>query len=210
MEPTAMRRAARPWLLQRFASQPRDQTALLRRMIEQDLVALTRRAGAEYARSLLVLAMDVSGRPITASCVVSVLPQRLADEQALQTLAAEAYGAVEAVVADLGANRGVVVVRDSVESPERPDGVDEHQIAGLAKDIADTLGMSTDSPDPAQQWEPGTTRNVEVYLPVPDGAQMLLLSFSTTLVPLFPALTELFVLMACTVQWQGDDGRWGA
>jgi len=49
---------------------------------------------------------------------------------------------------------------------------------------------------------------VEVHVPVPDRGETLLLSFATPLVPLFDPLTELFVLMASSVQWQDDDGHW--
>lgn len=207
MESSAMRTAARAWLLKRYAHAPRDRTATLRRELVEDLVALTRRAGAEYSRMMLVLAAEAQGRPISASCLVSVLPNPLPTEPAMQALAESYAGeALDAVVADLGHSRGVVVVRDQVQQLAVPEGVDGEKVARIADEVVASLGIVHD--EPAQPWEPGTTRLVDVHLPVPDGKETLLLSFATPLVPLFPALTELFVLMACSVQWQNDDGAW--
>lgn len=202
-----MRTAARAWLLRRYAHAPRDRTATLRRELVEDLVALTRRAGAEYARMMLVLAAEEQGRPISATCLVSVLPSALHTEQARQALAGSYAGeAVEAVAADLGHHRGVVVVRDEVRRLEVPTGSDGEKVAKIADEVVASLGIEHDGP--AQSWKPGTTRLVDVHLPVPDGDETLLLSFATPLVPLFAALTELFVLMASSVQWQREDGSW--
>lgn len=211
MDPVGMRDAARAMLLRRYASLPRDETAKLRREVEQDLVALTRRAGSEYARMLLVLALEVSRRPITASCLVSLLPQAVRDEAALQALAAElSDGVVTSAVEELGANRGVVVVRDEVQPlPQAPEGVD---VAALAARYADSIGLGEVPPEPgapgSEPWTPGTVRHVDVHLPVPDSPRLLLLSFSTPLVPLFEPLTDLFLMMAATVQWDRGDGTW--
>jgi hypothetical protein len=212
MDPVGMRDTSRAMLLRRFGALPRDQTATLRREVEQDLVALTRRAGSEYARMLLVLALEVSRRPITASCLVSLLPQAVPDETALQALAVDlSDGAATSVVEDLGANRGVVVVRDEVMPMSSvPEGVD---VEALAQRYAEAIG-SDESPATTRTvgavapWTPGTTRHVDVHLPVPDVPRLLLLSFSTPLVPLFEPLTELFLMMAATVQWDRGDGSW--
>lgn len=207
MEPSAMREAARAWLLRRYAHAPRDRTATLRRELVEDLVALTHRAGAEYSRMMLVLATEVQGRPISATCLVSVLPHPLPTETALQALADSYAGErAEASVADLGHNRGVVVVRDEVHRLPVPSGHDGQKVARIADEVVTALGITHS--EPAQPWEPGNTRLVDVHLPVPEGPQTLLLSFATPLVPLFPALTELFLLMACSVQWQRPDGTW--
>jgi hypothetical protein len=208
MDPVGMRDAARAMLLRRYGSLPRDETAKLRREVEQDLVALTRRAGSEYARMLLVLALEVSRRPITASCLVSLLPQAVPDEAALQALAVDlSDGALTSVVEQLGSNRGVVVVRDEVQPlPAAPEGID---VAALAQRYADSIGVGQVPAEPGTPpWEPGTTRHVDVHLPVPDSPRVLLLSFSTPLVPLFDPLTELFLMMAGTVQWDRGDGTW--
>jgi hypothetical protein len=211
MDPVGMRDAARAMLLRRFGALPRDETATLRREVEQELVALTRRAGSEYTRMLLVLALEVSRRPITASCLVSLLPRAVPDETALQALAVElSEGSAISAVEDFGTNRGVVVVRDQVMpmSPV-PDGVD---VAALAELYADAIGLretaSAAGELGAEPWAPGATRHVDVHLPVPDVPRLLLLSFSTPLVPLFEPLTELFLMMATTVQWDRGDGSW--
>lgn len=204
VEPAAMREAARAYLLRRFAHLPRDHTARWRRELEEELVAVTRRPGAEYARMLLVLAADAERRPISASCLVSVLPHALPDEGALQELAAgSAGGAVESVVTELGRSRGVVVVRDSTA----PAPADPEQSARVGGQLLAALGApAAGSAGSGEPWTPGSVRNVDVFLPVPDSAHTLLLAFSTSLVPLFPALTELFVLMAASVQWADGSG----
>lgn len=211
MDPVGMRDAARAMLLRRYGTLPRDETARLRREVEQDLVALTRRAGSEYARMLLVLALEVSRRPITASCLVSLLPQAVPDEAALQALAVElSDGALTSVVEQLGSNRGIVVVRDDVQPlPQAPEGVD---VTALAERYAQSIGLGQTPAEPggpgSEPWTPGTTRHVDVHLAVPDSPLLLLLSFSTPLVPLFEPLTELFLMMAATVQWDRGDGLW--
>lgn len=211
MDPLGMRDAARAMLRRRYADLPRDETARLRHEVEQQLVAITRRPGSEYARMLLLLSLEVHRRPVTASCLVSLLPRAVRDEDALQAVAAElAHGAITSVVEDLGDNRGVVVVRDEVHAlPEAPTGVD---VQALAQQYADAIGLGETQPAPgapgSEPWTPGTTRHVEVHLPVPDSPRLLLLSFSTPIVPLFDSLTELFLMMAGTVQWEREPGRW--
>lgn len=157
--------------------------------MEKDLVALTRRAGSECGRMLLVLAVEAARRPITASCLVSLLPHAVRDEAALQALAVEhSDGAVVSVVEQLGENRDV---------------------DALAEQYADAVGLGeTPAESGSQSWTPGATRHVDVYLPVPDSPRVLLLSFSTPLVPLFEPLTELFLMMSGTVQWDRGDGTW--
>lgn len=211
MDPLGMRDAARAMLRRRNANLPRDQTAALRHEVEQQLVAITRRPGGEYARMLLLLSLEVHRRPVTASCLVSLLPRAVADEEALQAVAAElATGAIASVVEDLGDHRGVVVVRDEVHAlPDAPAGVD---VQALGRQYADAIGLGDTQPEPgapgSEPWTPGTTRHLEVYLPVLDSPRLLLLSFSTPIVPLFGSLTELFLMMAGTVQWEREPGRW--
>lgn len=210
MEPTAMRTAARSWLLKRYASVSRDESVRLRRQVEEELVELTRRPGAEYARSLFVLALDVDERPLSASCLVSVVNHDLSEERKLSVLAEqESVGAIESTVTDLGANRGVVTVRDS--RVEGPEVADPEAVADAAITVVQAMGVldeptEEDRERAKDRW--ATTRAVDVWLPVPDEPRCLLLQFSTPLVPLFDALTELFVVTACTVQWQRPDGSW--
>lgn len=210
MEPTAMRAAARAWLLRRYAGVSRDETVRLRRAVEQDLVDLTRRPGAEYARSLFVLALDVDRRPVSASCLVSLVAHDLSDADRLRVLAEqEAVGAVESTVTDLGANRGVVTVRDTrVEGPGAadPDAVAEAALRAVQE--MGVVGEPTDDDRALARDRWTTTRAVDVWLPVPDEPRTLLLQFSTPLRPLFDALTELFVVTAGTVQWRRPDGSW--
>lgn len=202
MHPAGMRDAARAMLRRRFADRGRDETAQLRHELEAELVALTRRAGSTYARALLVLAVSVQEQPLSASCLLSVLPHAVRDEAGLADLALTlSEGALVSVVEDVGRHRGVVVVRDDRVRP--PADVDVEALA--RRHAEELLGRPVHEELPAPV---GTTRHVEVHLPLPDSGSTLLLSFSTPLVPLFDELTELFLLMASTVQLADRDGRW--
>ena len=216
VDPAGMRAAVRALLLRRFAAHPRDSTATLRHEVEQELVALTRGPGHEYLRMLLLLDLQVERRPVTGTCLVSLLPQRVTGEQALQELAQSmADGAVESVVEDLGPHRGVVVVRDTV-APGPDVEPDARTLAAARRyahwldtgdaavqDIA-TAADVPGGPAPARR----RTRSVDVFLPVPDSPRVLLLSFWTPAEPLFAPLTRLFLTIAATVQWRSDGERW--
>ena len=216
-EPHRLRPAVQQLLLRRFAHQPRDRTAALRREIEQHLVDVVSGPGGEYLRKLLLLDLQVERRPVSATCLVSLLPHRVSGEAGLQELAAtQADGTVlESVVEDLGSNRGVVVVRD-VRAPV-PDTSDERVLAVARAHAAWTVSGDEREPDVGASPEPvpdevlarqRTTRSVDVLLPVPDGPRVLLLSFSTPVEPLFEPLTTLFLTIASTVQWQRDGRDW--
>lgn len=216
VEPTAMRAAARALLQRRFAHHPRDATATLRREVEQQLVALTQGAGREYLRMLLTLDLPVERVPVTATCLVSLLPYPVAGEQGLAELAAsQSAGALESVVEDLGGQRGVVVVRDVTG----PGLALDDQGVRLAHRYAAWLRSGEDAADDDAPGRPDevpdealhaatTTRSVDVFLPVPDSPRVLLLSFSTPVTPLFAPLTRLFLTIASTVQWQRDGRSW--
>lgn len=219
VDPVGMKTAVRGLLLRRFAAHPRDSTATLRREIEQELVGLTHGPGHEYMRMLLLLDLQVERRPVTATCLVSLLPQPMTGEQALQDLAASmAEGAVESVVEDLGPNRGVVVVRATAAAGS--DAPPDASTVTAARRYTDWLETGLDSgADPAPTSPAGdgprpevpagrTTRSVDVFLPVPDAPRVLLLSFSTPVEPLFGPLTTLFLTIAGTVQWRHDGERW--
>ena len=165
---------------------------------------------------LLVLDLHVGRRPVTGTCLVSLLPQRVVGEQALRDLAASmADGAVESVVEDLGPNRGVVVVRD-VRAPGSDVPPDAGTVSA-AQRYASWVETGADLPaeDLSAEDLPAevllaarTTRSVDVFLPVPDSPLVLLLSFSTPASPLLSPLTTLFLTIAGTVQWQRDGAAW--
>jgi hypothetical protein len=97
---------------------------------------------------LLVLGLDVAGRPVSASCLVSVVEQDLSSDGALEALArAEAEEAVETAVLELGRTPAVVVIRDDVVHAPKPD--DPEAVAAQARDIAVQLGYLDDPDDAA-------------------------------------------------------------
>jgi hypothetical protein len=211
MDPVGMRSAARAFLLRRSAHVSRDKTVVVRRRLEDEFVALTQRPGAEYARMLLALALDVRGHPLSASCLVSVLDHDLSDEQRRQEFAGtEADGAVEAAVVEIGAHRSVVVVRNEIVRaplPENPDAV-----AAQARRIATELGYLDDPDDPEAIRESlkfeADARALDVWVPVPGQRCCVLFQFSTSNVSLADELTYLFLLTASTVQFRQEDRTW--
>lgn len=211
METNAMRSAARAYLLRRYGRFSRDETVQLRRQLEDQLVELTRQRGAEYARMLLALSLDVAGRPVSASCLVSVVDEDLSDEGRLNALhETERHTSIDSALVTLGSNRGLVVIRDEVTRGPVP--ANRELVAAQARQIAHDLGVLDDVQDPvavreSQRFELDS-RSVDVWLPVPDDRRTLLLQFSTPVRPLFDPLTELFLLTAGTVQFRRPDGSW--
>lgn len=204
-DPVALRPAARAVIAERFAGLPRDSTAQLRRELEDELVALADTASGQFAVDLLLLTSEVAGRPLSASCVVSIVPVPLDGPVALAELVEDsADGALSSEILQLGRHTGVRVVRDELPSTdpaaERPPGLD----ARIAEAVRDTVGPDAVTAVPATR----PSRLVDVFLPVPDSAVTLLLSFSTAVRPLFDPLTELFTAIAATVQFRAEDEPW--
>jgi hypothetical protein len=216
MEPTAMRSAVRAWLLRKYAHRSRDETAQLRRHIENQMVELANRSGSQYSRQMLVLSIDVDGFPVSASCLVSVIPQDLHGPNALEDLARDlSAGARSSAVEELGRSLGVVVVRDEVMAGSRGDKTNR-ELLTLGAEAMEAIRPGTPvearelDDDELEQVVRDAEQNrvVDVFIPVPDQPRCLLLNFSTPLVPLFDALTTLFVTVASTVQWRVGDDTW--
>ena len=164
-----------------------------------------------------MLSFQAGDIPVSASCLVSIIPKDLSGPGALDALAEElAEGAVHCSVDDLGSHHAVVVVRDQVVRDGR-DGRSNAELLGISAQVMAGLGSETVLPDPAQMGEQELerlvaeaerTRSVDVFIPVPDQPRCMLLSFSTPLVPMFEPMTTLFVTLASTVQWQVGDDTW--
>lgn len=203
-DPVALRPAVRRWLSGRFAGQSRDATAQLRRELEQELVELADRGAEVRAVDLLLLTLDVADRPLSGSCVVSVLPLALSEPEQLAELAEAARGdALSSEVVPLGAGSGVRVVRDEhpVETPAVLTGRQSERAAAVVRELVGPDAVTAPT-------QPPTSRAVDVFVPVPDVDLTLLLSFSTPVRPLFDALTELFTAIAATVQFRLDGQVW--
>ena len=202
-----LRPAIRRWLLRRLAHRSRDETVALRRRAEDELVQLAQSPGIEYAKQLLVLSLDVGQVPITATCLVALVPRHLPDNGAMAALVIELTPpAGTAEMAELGGSTGIVVVQDIVPIAREQQPSDA-ELAELLSRIGPPGEVSVD-----QVAEHRATaeraRSVDIYLPVPESRQTLMLSFSTPVVPLFEPLTELFVAMASTVQFRVGENAW--
>lgn len=209
--PLAMRSAARGYLERRYAGLPRDQTLPVRRRLEEHLVELADDAGSRRGVDLLLLDLQVQQESLTASCLVSITPLPLDSPTALQALAAVcAPGAISSEVLELGSHLVCRVVREDRPSaePSSPEQDAQTVAAVLAK--ARELG-APDLPaslTPEQVQAQVRPRLVEYHLPSPDGGPGLLFSFSSQVVPLYDALTELFDVMVASVQWCRDGSTW--
>jgi hypothetical protein len=207
--PERFRPQVHAWLLRRFADRSRDETATQRRAVEQQMVELVEGPAGRYAVRLLVLVIEPAGVPVTATCIVSVVPQDLSQPEQRQVWAQRmAEGALRSEVEQLGRNEAVVVVSER-------DAVAPHDLTAQEVLAAGARAVGEPEPDGVPDAEAeGLVREasrgrvVEVFVPVPDQARTLLLSFSTPLVSMFEPLTELFLTMAATLQWRDEDGQW--
>lgn len=206
-QPASLRPALRRWLLRRLVHRSRDETVVLRRRAEDELVRLAQSPGTEYAKQLLVLSLDVGEVPITATCLVALVPQHVPDDAALAALAIQLTSpTASAEVTELGQSKGIVVVQDTVPTARELQPTDA-ELANLLSHAGPPGDV--DIEQVAQHRASAErARTVDVYLPVPESRQTLLLSFSTPVVPLFEPLTELFVTMASTVQFRVGDDAW--
>jgi hypothetical protein len=158
-----------------LASLPRDRVATLRRELEGELTRLVERAVANGAVEMYLNVDLMRGLPVAASCLVTVVPT----------------GAVTALpAAELA---GMMA--------ERPgDEVGVLEVAGAPaarvrrrEPVTDADGLST--------GELAVTR-LQVYVPVPNTAEMLLLSFSTPMDPIADAMVTLFDAIAGSLRWR--------
>ena len=171
------------------------------------MVQLAQSPGIEYAKQLLVLSLDVGQVPITATCLVALVPRHLPDNAALAALVTELAPATgTAEMAELGGSTGILVVQDIVPIAREQQPSD----AELAELLSRTGPPGEVSVDQVAEHRAAAerARSVDIYLPVPESRQTLMLSFSTPVVPLFEPLTELFVAMASTVQFRVGEDAW--
>ncbi len=160
---------------QRLASLPRDRVTMLRRELDGELTRLVERAVANGAVEMYLNVDLMRGLPVAASCLVTVVPAGV-----VTTLP----------TAELAALMG-----------ERPgDEVGVLEVAGAPaarvrrrEPVTDTDGLST--------GELAVTR-LQVYVPVPDTTEILLLSFSTPMDPIADAMVGLFDAIAGSLRWR--------
>jgi len=159
----------------RLASLPRDRVAALRRELEAELIRLVERAVAHDAVEMYLNVDLIHGLPVAASCLVTVVPTG----RATALPAAELAGMMGDQPDD---EVGVLEVAGAPAARvRRREPVDE----------AD--GFSTgDLP---------VTR-LQVYVPVPNTTEMLLLSFSTPMDPIADAMVTLFDAIAESLCWR--------
>jgi hypothetical protein len=162
-----------------------DHLPQVRRRLEESLLAHVERADQEGALELYLSTEQVGGLPLSSSLVVTFLPgpggAEVADGDLQEMLLAAAEEAGEDVVVDrrLVTWEGGWAVRRLVERAA-PSG-------------DDPLG---------RELGPAPTFGVEWFRPIPGtGGDSLLLAFSSPLLPVRDALTELFDTVAGSLVW---------
>ncbi|MGH3886011.1 MAG: hypothetical protein ACRDSZ_05455 [Pseudonocardiaceae bacterium] len=159
----------------RLASLPRDRVAALRRELDGELTRLVERAVANDAVEMYLNVDLMRGLPVAASCLVTVVPVGFGTALAATELAAM-----------MGDQPG--------------DEVGVLEVAGVPaarvrrrEPVTDADGVST--------GELAVTR-LQVYVPVPNTTEMLLLSFSTPMDPIADAMVTLFDAIAGSLRWK--------
>lgn len=158
-----------------LASLPRDRVATLRRDLDGELTRLVERAVANGAVEMYLNVDLMRGLPVAASCLVTVVPLGFGT----------ALPATE--LADLlgdqpGDEVGVLEVAGASAARVR-----------RREEVTDEDGMTT--------GDLAVTR-LQVYVPVPNTTEMLLLSFSTPMDPIADAMVGLFDAIAGSLRWR--------
>jgi hypothetical protein len=159
----------------RLASLPRDRVATLRRELDGELTRLVERAVANDAVEMYLNVDLMHGLPVAASCLVTVVPVGFGTKLSATELAA--------LMGDQpGDEVGVLEVAGAPAARVR-----------RREPITDADGLST--------GELAVTR-LQVYVPVPNTTEMLLLSFSTPMDPIADAMVALFDAIAGSLRWR--------
>lgn len=159
----------------RLASLPRDRVATLRRELEGELTRMAERAAHNGATDLYLSVDLMRGLPVAASCLVTVVPTGVG---------------TELPAAELAAMMG--------DQPDDEVGVLE--VAG-APAARVRRREPVDEADGFSTGELPVTR-LQVYVPVPNKAEMLLLSFSTPIDPIADEMVMLFDAIAGSLRWK--------
>lgn len=163
-------------LLDRWlASLPRDRVATLRRELDGELTRLVERAVANHAVEMYLNVDLMRGLPVAASCLVTLVPSGAATALPAAELAA-LMGAGSANEVGALEVAGAPAARVRRREP-----------------VTNADGLST--------GELAVTR-LQVYVPVPNTTEMLLLSFSTPVDPIADAMVGLFDAIAGSLRWR--------
>lgn len=158
-----------------LASLPRDRVATLRRELDGELTRLVERAVANGAVEMYLNLDLMRGLPVAASCLVTVVSVGFGTALPATELA-------ELLGDQPGDEVGVLDVA----------GVSAARVR-RREATTDENGIST--------GELAVTR-LQVYVPVPNTTEMLLLSFSTPMDPIADAMVTLFDAIAGSLRWE--------
>lgn len=158
-----------------LASLPRDRVATLRRELDGELTRLVERAVENRAVEMYLNIDVMRGLPVAASCLVTLVSVRFGTALSATELAA--------MMGDRpGDEVGVLEVAGTLAARVR-----------RREPVTDTDGLST--------GELAVTR-LQVYVPVPNTTEILLLSFSTPMDPIADAMVTLFDAIAGSLRWK--------
>ncbi|NHC47483.1 hypothetical protein [Motilibacter aurantiacus] len=173
---------------------PKEAAALLRGGLRRELAGIVERAAHSGASDLYLSLGVEQGIPLAASLVVQRLPGATG-------ITGNSLELVERVIVQsggttrplrVGRGRGLGVAGRRVEMHVLPESVLD---GGRAPLDASTLPQSC-------------TTHLDVFIPVPQSADLLLLAFSTPVPALADAFVDLFEAMAQSLTWTyGRAGR---
>jgi hypothetical protein len=155
-----------------------DNAPHLKAQARQELVERGEAARKSGGVEMFLSLMRVGGLPLAASLTTYLVPADAGEVSPDDLARAIARAGDEVTVVDLPAGRSVRIVRDSAPPEEWTDPA------------ADELNQVM------------VSREVQIFVPVPDGAgSWLLLAFAAPFGPLAPAMSKLFDAISQTLRW---------
>lgn len=173
-----------------FAGQ--DHLPHLRRGVAEELETQARAAHEAAGVEMYVSAMVLGPVPVTVSLVVSLVPGpesgRVLDEEALEVLAEE-----------------LVVEPEDADGRRRVEGADVRRLPGVGPALRSTSTTTVPAaPEQVEGFDTGAfdTFGVDWFVPVPHGTgELLLLSYSSPMMPLRESLEGLCDTVTATLVW---------
>ncbi|GLY15126.1 hypothetical protein LWF15_12290 [Kineosporia rhizophila] len=161
-----------------FGSISRDQGPALRRALERELLSLADEAFNGGGREFYVLTEIRRGLPVAATCVVTVVPQPVppgVDAEILARVLANAPGSEPTTVT-----------------------VGEDVVPAVRRSEPKRFRSQEEGAEPFKV----TFTGLDVYVPFPDGSQILLLTFRTPMEQIAEPMSVLFEAIAGSLRFR--------
>lgn len=175
----------------------RDRTASIRRALRGDLLAQVSEAAEAHAVEMLLCTMEVAGRPLSASGLVSLQPVDISHSEVRESFldGVSEPGLIAKEPVEFAWGTGAAVIYDR----EHRSPVESATLSFIR--AQDWYADVDDAARSALTDMTGWSRHVDVHVPVPGTDATLLLAFSTSVRPAADALGRLFLAIASTVRF---------